>query len=44
MDPKVVVVMPAFNAARTLRLTYQDLPKESVHAVTVAPSSWLPIP
>lgn len=24
--PKVVVVMPAFNAARTLRLTYSDVP------------------
>jgi glycosyltransferase involved in cell wall biosynthesis len=33
MDPKVVVVMPAFNAARTLRLTYQDLPKEALHRV-----------
>ncbi len=26
-EPKVVVVMPAFNAARTLRLTYEALPQ-----------------
>ena len=24
--PKIVVVMPAYNAAKTLRLTYADLP------------------
>lgn len=33
--PKVVVVMPAFNAARTLRLTYEALPKEHTHHVIV---------
>ncbi len=33
MTPKVVVVMPAYNAGRTLRLTYEKLPKESVHLV-----------
>ena len=26
--PKVVVVMPAYNAAKTLHMTYQDLPRE----------------
>ena len=31
--PKVVVVMPAYNAGRTLRLTYEKLPKESVNLV-----------
>ena len=31
--PKVVVVMPAYNAGRTLRLTYEELPKESVNLV-----------
>src|SRR6188768_824578 len=31
--PKVVVVMPAYNAGRTLRLTYEELPKESVSLV-----------
>jgi glycosyltransferase involved in cell wall biosynthesis len=31
--PKVVVVMPAFNAARTLRMTYADLPREMVDLV-----------
>ncbi len=31
--PRVVVVMPAFNAAKTLRLTYRDLPKENVSTV-----------
>ncbi len=31
--PKVVVVMPAYNAGRTLRLTYEELPKDSVSLV-----------
>jgi len=31
--PKVVVVMPAYNAGRTLRMTYEELPKEAVHLV-----------
>jgi glycosyltransferase involved in cell wall biosynthesis len=30
---KVVVVMPAYNAGRTLRMTYEELPKDSFHAV-----------
>ena len=29
--PKVVVVMPAYNAGRTLRLTYEELPKDTVN-------------
>jgi glycosyltransferase involved in cell wall biosynthesis len=33
MEPKVVVVMPAYNAGRTLRMTYEELPKEHVHKV-----------
>ena len=33
MKPKVVVVMPAYNAGRTLRMTYEELPKESVSLV-----------
>ena len=33
MKPKVVVVMPAYNASRTLRMTYEELPKEHVHLV-----------
>ncbi len=33
MKPKVVVVMPAYNAGRTLRMTYEELPKEHVHLV-----------
>ncbi|MBI4255744.1 MAG: glycosyltransferase family 2 protein [Candidatus Rokubacteria bacterium] len=32
-DPKVVVVMPAYNAGRTLRLTYEELPKDTVTLV-----------
>ena len=32
-QPKVVVVMPAYNAGSTLRLTYEELPKESVNLV-----------
>lgn len=30
---KVVVVMPAYNAEKTLRLTYNDIPKETVDLV-----------
>ena len=33
MKPKVVVVMPAYNASRTLRMTYEELPKDEVHLV-----------
>jgi len=32
-QPKVVVVMPAYNAGRTLRMTYEALPKDAVHGV-----------
>jgi glycosyltransferase involved in cell wall biosynthesis len=32
-DPKVVVVMPAYNAGRTLRMTYEELPKDTVSLV-----------
>jgi glycosyltransferase involved in cell wall biosynthesis len=31
--PKVVVVMPAYNAGRTLRLTYEELPRDAVNLV-----------
>ncbi len=31
--PKVVVVMPAYNAAKTLRMTYADLPRHMVDLV-----------
>jgi glycosyltransferase involved in cell wall biosynthesis len=31
--PRVVVVMPAYNAARTLHLTYADLPHDTVDLV-----------
>jgi glycosyltransferase involved in cell wall biosynthesis len=31
--PKVIVVMPAYNAGHTLRMTYEELPKESVSTV-----------
>jgi glycosyltransferase involved in cell wall biosynthesis len=33
VTPKVVVVMPAYNAGRTLRMTYEELPKDSVNLV-----------
>ena len=34
--PKVVVVMPAYNAAKTLRITYDAIPKENVdHVILV---------
>jgi len=32
-DPRVIVVMPAYNAARTLEKTYGDLPKDQVYEV-----------
>jgi len=32
-SPKIVVVMPAYNAGRTLRMTYEQLPKEKLHSV-----------
>ena len=32
---KVVVVMPAYNAARTLRMTYAELPHDVVDLVIV---------
>jgi len=31
--PKVVVVMPAYNAAKTLKMTYMELPREAVDVV-----------
>ena len=31
--PRVIVVMPAYNAARTLEKTYRDLPKDAVDEV-----------
>ena len=31
--PNVVVVMPAYNAGRTLRMTYEELPKDAVNLV-----------
>jgi glycosyltransferase involved in cell wall biosynthesis len=33
VNPKVVVVMPAYNAGQTLRMTYEELPKDHVHLV-----------
>jgi glycosyltransferase involved in cell wall biosynthesis len=33
MQPKVIVVMPAYNAARTLRMTYEGLPKECIDSI-----------
>ena len=35
IKPKVVVVMPAYNAAQTLRMTYAELPHDSVDLVIV---------
>src|SRR5260370_1320366 len=31
--PKIVVVMPAYNAGSTLRMTYEELPKDAVNLV-----------
>lgn len=33
VKPKVVVVMPAYNAAKTLRITYQDIPRQRVDGI-----------
>lgn len=33
--PKIVVVMPAYNAAKTLRMTYMELPRDVVDLVIV---------
>ena len=33
VKPRVVVVMPAYNAGRTLRMTYEELPKDAVSLV-----------
>ncbi len=35
LKPKIVVVMPAFNAEKTLRMTYAELPHEVVDLVIV---------
>src|SRR5437879_405056 len=34
-NPKVIVVMPAYNAAATLRMTYMELPRDVVDLVIV---------
>jgi len=36
---KVIVVMPAYNASKTLRLTYQDLPHHAVDSVILVDDS-----
>ncbi|MHB8959652.1 MAG: glycosyltransferase family 2 protein [Candidatus Limnocylindrales bacterium] len=33
VEPKVVIVMPAYNAAKTLERTYADIPHDIVHHV-----------
>ncbi|HEX6507955.1 MAG TPA: glycosyltransferase family 2 protein [Chloroflexota bacterium] len=33
LHPRVIVVMPAYNAARTLARTYGDLPRETIYEV-----------
>jgi glycosyltransferase involved in cell wall biosynthesis len=35
LDKKVVVVMPAYNAEKTLRITYEQIPKEVVDEIIV---------
>jgi len=32
-NPRIVVVLPAYNAARTLERTYADIPKDKVHRI-----------
>src|SRR5271157_3020074 len=31
--PKVIVVMPAYNAAKTLKITYEDIPHHSIDQI-----------
>ena len=31
--PRLVIVMPAYNAARTLERTYADIPHDLVHKI-----------
>lgn len=31
--PKIIVVMPAFNASKTLFFTYEGIPKDIVHEI-----------
>jgi glycosyltransferase involved in cell wall biosynthesis len=33
IEPKVIIVLPAYNAAKTLERTYADIPKENVHQI-----------
>jgi len=33
VDPRIIVVLPAYNAAKTLVKTYVDLPKERLHRI-----------
>jgi glycosyltransferase involved in cell wall biosynthesis len=32
-EPKIVVVLPAYNAAKTLEKTYADIPKDKIHKI-----------
>src|SRR4029077_12221123 len=32
-NPKVIVVMPAYNAAKTLKITYEDIPHQTVDQI-----------
>ncbi len=32
-DPRIIVVLPAYNAARTLERTYADIPKEKIYRI-----------
>jgi glycosyltransferase involved in cell wall biosynthesis len=32
-DPRIIVVLPAYNAAKTLVPTYSDIPKDKVHSI-----------
>jgi len=40
--PNVVVVMPASNAGRTLKMTYEELPKDTRIAEISVPTRYLP--
>lgn len=32
-EPQIIIVLPAYNAAKTLERTYEDIPKDKVHQI-----------
>ncbi len=32
-DARIIIVLPAYNAAKTLEKTYADIPKEKIYKI-----------